>query len=127
MDHNFSLVQIAPKTVYHEIETVCFNPLLVPYAIKISTPIAITAVKFPPFRVYQQVKYPRFLPKLDRLWGRGGGGGHFIETNSYTARALGCKNSRQLNLLNLSVFSDNSAICFGRSICTVELKRINYY
>ena len=50
------------------IETICFNPLPIPYAITFYTPVAITVVKFPPFRVHQQVKYPGFLPQV------GGGG-----------------------------------------------------
>ena len=45
------------------IETICFNPLRIPDAIKF-TPIAVTVVKFPPFRVHQQVKYPGFLPQV---------------------------------------------------------------
>ena len=54
------------------IETICFNPLLILYAIKFYTPITITVVKFPPFRVHQQVKYPGFLPQVGG--GAGGGG-----------------------------------------------------
>ena len=54
------------------IETICFNPLRIPDAIKFSTPIAVTVVKFPPFRVHQQVNYPGFLPQV---WEGGGGGG----------------------------------------------------
>ena len=53
------------------IETICFNPLLIPDAIKFYTPIAVIVVKFPPFRVHQQVKYPGFLPQV----GGGAGGG----------------------------------------------------
>ena len=56
------------------IETICFNPLLIPYAIKFYTPIAITVVKFPPFRVHQQVKYPGFLSQVVCVCGEGGGG-----------------------------------------------------
>ena len=40
------------------IETICFSPLRIPDAIKFNTPIAVSVVKFPPFRVHQQVKYP---------------------------------------------------------------------
>ena len=50
------------------IETICFNPLRIPDAIKFYTPTAVTVVKFPPFRAHQQVKYPGFLPQV------GGGG-----------------------------------------------------
>ena len=53
------------------IETICFNPLRIPDAIKFNTPIAVTVVKFPPFRVHQQVNYPGFLPQA--LGGGGGG------------------------------------------------------
>ena len=55
------------------IETICFNPLRIPDAIKFYTPIAVTVVKFPPFRVRQQVKYLGFLPQVKE--GGGGGGG----------------------------------------------------
>ena len=57
------------------IETICFNPLLILYAIKFYTPITITVVKFPPFRVHQQVKYPGFLPQVGGGAGGGSGGG----------------------------------------------------
>ena len=53
------------------IETICFNRLRIPDAIKFYTPIAVTVDKFPPFRVHQQVKCPGFLPQV---WGGGGGG-----------------------------------------------------
>ena len=49
------------------IETICFNPLRISDAIKFTT-IAVTVVKFPPFRVHQQVKYPGFLPQV-KGWG----------------------------------------------------------
>ena len=48
------------------IETICFNPLRIPDAIKLYTPIAVTVVKF----VHQQVKYPGFLPQVGG-WGVG--------------------------------------------------------
>ena len=50
------------------IETICFNPLLILYAIKFNTPIAVTVVKFPPFRVHQEVKYPGPLPQVLGVW-----------------------------------------------------------
>ena len=40
----------------------------------LTTPIAVTAVKFPPFRVHQQVKYLELLPQVKRGGGGGGGG-----------------------------------------------------
>ena len=59
------------------IETICFNPLRIPDAIKFSTPIAVTVVKFPPF--HQQVNYPGFLPQV---WEGGGGGGEQVNTSA---------------------------------------------
>ena len=56
------------------IETICFNPLRIPDVIKFNTPIAVTVVKFPPFRVHQQVKYLGFLPHV----GVGGWGSKLI-------------------------------------------------
>ena len=56
------------------IETICFNLLRIPDAIKFYTPIAVTVVQFPPFRVHQQVKYPGFLPQVGG--GGAGTGGH---------------------------------------------------
>ena len=48
------------------IETICVNPLRIPDAIKFYTPTAVIVVKFAPFRVHQQVKYPGFLPQVWR-------------------------------------------------------------
>ena len=64
---------------------------------KFYTPIAVTVIKFPPFRVHQQVKYPGFL----RLRGRGGWGSNSI---------LLFDHNRHLNLKELKKikFSDGA-------------------
>ena len=82
------------------IETICFNPLPIPYAITFYTPVAITVVKFSPFRVHQQVKYPGFLPQVVCVCVWGGGGGSKLVLLFHHNRHLSLKKLKKRKYFN---------------------------